>query len=622
MKRLVKCLMLFIVLSILILNIYSQDVDDELSREIKAMAKIGMCYSPEFSPQGNEIAFISNISGSPQIWKVPSDGGWPIQLTAFDDPVTGFQWSPTGDWIAFQLAPGGGLNSQIYLMKPDGTKIQRITTGGKTNNWLGVWSKDGNYLTYSSNLRILRAMDCYYYDLKNKESKLIAKNQGIGFITDISHDNNLFLLNRLVSRGSNDLFLIDRVNSRETLLTAHKGPGSFWGKFRPHRLQVYLASNKDRDLIAFGTVTPDNKIKILFERQNSELASFTFNHSGSKAILVWNLGGKNEITFFDLEQNTAKNGPDLPVELISSLSFSKNDKYVVFTGNGSKEPLNIWVLDTEKNTFKKITESPHPGINLNQLISPELVTFNSFDGLGLSGWLYQPKLGSKPYPTVISFHGGPEGQARPVFSPNAQALLSRGIAVFRPNVRGSWGFGKKFVNLDNGKLRFNGIKDIKSCVDYVIHSGFADKNKIGIMGGSYGGYMVMAGITEYPDMFAAAANLFGIVNFHTFFANTQPWMAEISKVEYGDPETESQLLKDLSPLHKLDRVKTATIVLHGANDTNVPVVEAEQVVNHLKKRNVPVKYILFPDEGHGWRKTHNKIKSTIEIVKWFETYLK
>lgn len=239
----------------------------------------------------------------------------------------------------------------------------------------------------------------------------------------------------------------------------------------------------------------------------------------------------------------------------------------------------------------------------------------------MSGWLYIPQSFVKPGPVVLSFHGGPEGQERPGFRSDYQALLSQGIAVFAPNVRGSAGFGKIFVNLDNGPLRVNGIKDIKSCVDYVVSSGVADPKRIGIMGGSYGGYMVMAGLTEYPEVFAAGANLFGVVNFETFFANTEPWMAAISTVEYGDPKTQLEMLKSLSPINKVDKVVAPTIVLHGANDTNVPVVEAVQVVTNLKKRNIPVEYVLFPDEGHGWRKTPNRIKSTVAVTKWFAKYL-
>ena len=193
--------------------------------------------------------------------------------------------------------------------------------------------------------------------------------------------------------------------------------------------------------------------------------------------------------------------------------------------------------------------------------------------------------------------------------------------MFAPNVRGSSGFGKRFVNLDNGALRFDAIQDIASTVIYLTENGIAKSGRIGIMGGSYGGYMTMAGLAEFPDDFAAGVNLYGVVNFKTFFEQTEPWMASISKIEYGDPETEGELLDALSPIHKLDRVKAPTLVLHGANDTNVPVYEAEQVVEKLRERQIPVEYILFPDEGHGFHNEDNRIAAATAIVNWFRQYL-
>lgn len=291
------------------------------------------------------------------------------------------------------------------------------------------------------------------------------------------------------------------------------------------------------------------------------------------------------------------------------------------TLSGAAAPNDIWVLDLESSEFRKVTHSPHAGVDLERMVRPELVTYPAHDGLELSGWLYRPAGSKGPEPYVLSFHGGPEGQERPRFRSGYQALLARGIGVFAPNVRGSSGFGKRFVNLDNGALRFDGIKDIKATVDFLVGEGIAHAERIGIMGGSYGGYMTMAGLAWYPGLFAAGANLFGVVNFETFFAQTEPWMAAISTVEYGNPATESELLRDLSPIHKIDRVTSPTIVLHGANDTNVPVVEAEQVVQSLETRGVPVEYVLFADEGHGFRKTKNRITATVSIVTWFERYL-
>ncbi len=606
-----------LLLAFLLVPVAAQGQDD-LAAKIEAMAKVGTCYSPSFSPDGSEIAFISNMSGSPQLWKIPSEGGWPIQLTNFNDPVSSAVWAPKGDRIAFQLSPGGGMNSQLYLINSDGTQAEQFTEGGKTNNWMGVWNEDGTILSYASNKKSAAGMDSYYYDVQSGKSQMVVKNQGIGVISDISKDNTKSLLYRLVSRGSNDIFLIDS-DGNEKLLTKHNGPGTFFAQFSANG-NIYMGSNLNRDLIAFGKLQGD-KIEILMERDDSELQDFVINKSGTLAILIWNTGGKNQVSLVDLEKEKEIKSLDLPVELISASDFSADDKYFLFTGNGSTQPANIWIYNLGNDEFKQLTDSPHPGIKLEELVSPKLVKFKSFDGLELSGWLYEPHGGAKPYPTVISYHGGPEGQSRPSFSYTFQALLSQGIAVFSPNVRGSSGFGKEFVNLDNGALRINGVKDINSCYDHVVNSGFSDPNKIGIMGGSYGGYMVMAGITEYPEMFAAAANLFGVVNFKTFFENTESWMAAISKIEYGDPDTEADMLRDLSPIHKVDVVVTPTIVLHGANDTNVPVVEAEQVVENLEERGVPVKYVLFPDEGHGWRKTPNKVTSTVEIVTWFARYL-
>ena len=284
--------------------------------------------------------------------------------------------------------------------------------------------------------------------------------------------------------------------------------------------------------------------------------------------------------------------------------------------------MDIWVLGTTTFDLKQITRSPHAGVNLPALVLPELISYTAEDGVKLSGWFYRPPNVQPPYPTVLSFHGGPEGQERPSFNGTYQALLAAGMAVFAPNVRGSSGFGKRFLSLDNGALRVNGVKDIKASVDALVNLGVADAKRLAIMGGSYGGYMVMAGVTEYPDLFAAGADLFGIVNFDTFFKKTEPWMAAISTTEYGDPVTQADMLRSLSPIHKLDRVKTPLIVLHGANDTNVPVIEAEQIVSTLKQRNIPVQYVLFPDEGHGWRKTPNRIRSTLAIVKFFSEHLR
>ena len=602
--------------------------DNDLELSVARMAKVGSAGSPSFSPDGSRIAFVTNISGLPQVWTMPTAGGYPSLVTSFDDPVGFVSWSPDGQWLAFNVAPGGGFNEQIYVVRPDGTGLRRLTDGGKAGNFLGDWSPDGRFIAFSSNVRDPAARDSYLIDVATGQSRMVAQNRGIGSIDAISRDAKYAIINRLVNRGNNNLYLVNLSDSKETLLTAHDGPGEFDGiSFSPDGRSIYLVSNKDRDLTALARVRLSQNgepgpIEVLAARNDGELGSAVMNEQGTSIALVWNIAGRSELNFYDTATGKMVPGPKMPSEIVGGLDFSNDGRRLAMAISGASSPADIWVLDMSSKQFTQLTQSPHAGIDLSKLIRPELVRYKAHDGLELSGWLYRPKGVTGAGPVVLSFHGGPEGQERPGFNSMYQALVSRGIAVFAPNVRGSSGFGKKFVNLDNGALRENGVKDIKASVDYLVSAGVADPKRIGIVGGSYGGYMVMAGLTEFPDMFAAGADLFGVVNFETFFKNTQPWMAAISKIEYGDPDKEADMLRRLSPLTNIDRVKAPTIVLHGANDTNVPVIEAEQVVENLKKRNVPVEYVLFPDEGHGWRKTPNRIRSTVSIVKFFEKYLK
>lgn len=602
--------------------------DDELAASVALMAKIGSCSSPSFSPDGTRIAFVSDLTGIPQVWTVATEGSWPELVTALDDQVSAVVWSPDGAWLAFGLAPGGGMNSQIYLVRPDGTGLHRITDGGTVNNWLGEWTDDSRALTVSSNRRSADAMDCYLVNVTDGTWQLVAENEGIGSITDISRDGTQAIVNRMVNRSDDNLYLIDMTRRQETLLTPHSGPGSFeQGQFSSDGCTIYLTSNADRETAAFARIElgadgQPGPIEVLIGRDDAELQGFEISDDGSTAALNWNIAGRSELVLLDLASGDTTPGPELPVEIILGVTFSRDSSRLALRVTGSTTPIDIWVFDRPSGHLWQLTHSPHAGIDLSALVQPELVRFPAHDGLELTGWLFRARGATNAGPVVLSFHGGPEGQERPWLNSTYQALLAHGISILAPNVRGSSGFGKTFVNLDNGALRVDAVRDIKACIDYVVGAGVADPRRIGIMGGSYGGYMTMAGMAEYPDLLAAGANLFGVVNFETFFEQTEPWMAAISKVEYGDPDTEADMLRNLSPIHKIDQVTAPTLVLHGANDTNVPVVEAEQVVDRLTERGIPVEYVLFPDEGHGFRKVPNRIRSTVAIVRWFAKYLR
>jgi dipeptidyl aminopeptidase/acylaminoacyl peptidase len=601
-------------------------LQNEITAAVTSMARVGRAGNGSFSADGKWISFVADLSGVPQVWVAPAEGGYPRMVTDGNDPVIGAAWSPTGEWIAVTIAPGGGLNSQIYIVRPDGTGMRRLTDGGKDNNAFNAWSEDGKKMVIDSNRLDPAARDCFLIDIASGEIRLISRNPGIGNIEGLSRNGSRALLQRLRNRGDNNLYLLDMATGKDTLLTPHSGTAQYSGGIAPDGSVAYIGSNQDRDLAAFGKIPLNDStgrfaIEILAERKDGELAGLTLNRQGTMAALLWNIKGMTEISFYDLAHQKHVPGPKAPGEIAGGISFSPDGSKLVMSASGPAQPSDLWVMDIGSQKFQQLTFSPHVGVDLKSLVKPELVTFKAHDGLELSGWLYRPRGQSGPGPYVVSFHGGPEGQERPAFRSDYQALLLQGIGVFAPNVRGSSGFGKRFVNLDNGPLRFEGVKDIKDCVDYLVTNRIADAKRIGITGGSYGGYMTMAGLTEYPEMFAAGVDLFGIVNFMTFFQHTEPWMAAISTIEYGDPATQKEMLDRLSPIYKLDRIKAATMVQHGANDTNVPVIEAEQIVKTLKDRGVPVEYILFPDEGHGWRKTVNRIRSTVETVRFFKEHL-
>ena len=625
-------LALFVAAAVLAAPASASDLEEMVVR----MAKIGSCSTPSFSPDGKRLAVLCTLGGLPQVWTVSADkadgSGWPTLVTAVDDQVTEVLWSPTDpDLLAFSLAPGGGLNEQIYTVRPDGQAMRRLTEGGKVNNRLTGWSPDGKLLLLSSSRADAASLDSYVYDLKMGRLRLAAVNKGTGTLSDTSHEGRFGVVTRVQSRSDSNVYLVGLKTRADNLLTPHEGPGTFGDAHFADDSTIYLLSNKGRDRTALARVKVDalgrpGDLEMVIGREDADLDAYELTRDGKTAALAWNVAGKDELAFLDLATGKPTPGPALPGGLLGGLTFSSDGSKLAMTISGSNRPADVWVLDHDAkdghwSAPRQVTFSPHAGVILDALVTPELVKFPAHDGLELSGWLYRLPGETKPGPVVLSFHGGPEGQERPGFNSTYQALLSRGISVFAPNVRGSSGFGKKFVNLDNGPLRVEGVKDIKDCVDVLVAQKIADPKRIGIMGGSYGGYMTLAGLTEFPDLFAAGADLYGIVNFETFFAHTEPWMAAISTVEYGDPVTQKDLLASLSPIHKLDRIKAPTLVLHGANDTNVPVVEAQQVVDTLKKRGVPVDLVLFPDEGHGFRKTPNRVKSTVSLVEWFEKYL-
>ena len=596
-----------------------------LAARIKAMAEIPSTYGAVYSNDGKQIAFISNRTGTPQVWLVSVSGGAPRQITRSEDPIGSVVWSPVADVIAYDVARGGGYNAQIFLSSPDGADAKRITSGGKEDNFAGDFAPDGRYW-FRSNQRNPEAPDSWIYDPATGKSAIGVKFDGFGGIMDIERPTHRALISRLVTRGNTNLLLHDLKSAKEVLLTPHEGPAIAFGELAPDGAAVYMVNNLNRDRLVVSKIELDaagnpQDTALFAAREDAEADGFIFSDDGQRAVLSWNVGGRTELELVEFPSGRRTPLPAPPGEIASVSDFSPEADRITLNVTGSATPSSAWQYEFASRRYTPIAPVEIANVDLTSLVRPELRKYKAHDGLELSGWLYLPKNFRQPGPVVLSFHGGPEGQERPAFRADYQALVAQGIAVFAPNIRGSAGFGKAFLALDDRERRVDANRDILASANYIVESGVGAKGRLGIVGGSYGGYVVMVGVTEYPDTFAAGVNMFGIVNFETFFAQSTPWMGAISSGEYGDPKTQADLLKRLSPIHKLDNVKAAMLVMHGANDTNVPLVEAQQVVDTLKKNGRKVEFLLFPDEGHGWRKIPNRVKSTLTMADFFQRNL-
>jgi len=372
----------------------AEDAASELADQVARMGAIGLSYGGKFSPDGQRIAFISNASGVPNVWVAhiddQGDGSGLEQLTHSEDQVGGLAWNPVRDLLALDIAPGGGLNRQLYLLPADDGDMLLITAGGRVNNWLGDWSDDGRYLAYSSNVENAAGMDCWLYDGETGEHRLIAKNQGIG-TCELSPDATRAVAWRMLSRGNSDLYLVDLQSGGEQLLTGHAGVAESEDALWLDDDTVVFASNVDREMMALATVEiADGRadaLEYLAGRDDAELAGIEQLADG-RLLLNWNAAGRSELAYFDPATGEMTPGPELPAELASAPLASADGRQVVMTVFGATAPTNVWRLDPTSGAFTQISQTPHEGVDLDSLVSPVLKTYSAHDGLQLSGWYY------------------------------------------------------------------------------------------------------------------------------------------------------------------------------------------------------------------------------------------
>jgi dipeptidyl aminopeptidase/acylaminoacyl peptidase len=599
----------------------------DLEARAATLARIGGAWSPSFSPDGSRLAFVSDLSGVPQVWTLPISGGYPERVTPLEDPIVKVRWSPAGALLAFSVAPGGAANEQVWVSRPDGTGLRLLTDGGRERNRLDGFTRDASRLRVASNGRSAAAIDAYLLDPLTREASARCSASGASSYADVSCDDRFALLSRSSRPGGDDLLLVDLESGAELLLTPPERPATVReAALSPDSRTVWLSTDAGRDLLAFARIRlapsgAPGPIEVVAARDDAELSAFAIDGAGLTAVLVWNVAGRSELAFVDLATLRSRPGPALPAEVATDPVFSPDGSRLALVLSGPATSADIWLLERARGTFRQVTRSPRAGVDSGSLAKPTLVRISSRDGLPIPARLYRPRGAAGPGPLVLSLQGGPEASGPHAFAADVQALVAEGISVLAPSVRGSAGSGRRFASLDDGPLRRDAIEDVAACVDWAVSSGLADPKRVGVLGVSGGGYLAMAALAASPDRFAAAATLAGFADLPSFLRGTEPWLAAASRSEYGDPETDPLLLATLSPARRLEHVTTPTLVLHGANDTICPVEGAELLVRILDRRAVPTRWVVFPDEGHVFRKTSSRVRATVEVVRWFATYL-
>lgn len=592
--------------------------------DIGTFLQIGANSPAGISWDGDKIFFRSSASGSSQIYRLTEDG-WPYQLTTFEDGIDYFVLSYNAQMAIVGASVGGSEQSQLYLMDTETGRVLKLTDFADVQIGSVTWAKNDKSIYYRSNEENKKDFFLYEMNVATGESKKILDNPGYNAIADISQDGNIMLIANYTSNVNNDLLILDLTTGKFEKLNDDDDDVLYSSPtLMPDNKTIWLVCNNNKDGITrvANMTVGSPKVEYIDDGwidPKWEVEGIGFSRDFKTMGAQVNEEGYNRLKLREVESK--KELPSPPLD--GMLGFAGADKngnmLISFSGPTFAPECWLWNPATEK--LKQLTFSIYAGIDRKIFTEPKLIKYKSFDGLEIPAFLYLPAdYDGKPIPFIVSAHGGPESQFQPGFIRNYQYLMLNGFGIISPNPRGSSGYGRDYQNLDNYKLRKNSLKDYKACVEYLIENNYTQKGQIAIRGGSYGGYVVLGMITEYPDLFDAAIDVVGIANFKTFLMNTKAYRRALRESEYG-PLSDPEFLDSVSPIHKAHLIKTPLMVIHGENDPRVPVDEARQIIKAVNDNGGIVDSLIFPDEGHGTSKRVNVIHSYRKQVEFYKKHL-
>ncbi|MDZ4723082.1 MAG: S9 family peptidase [candidate division Zixibacteria bacterium] len=598
--------------------------------DIATFLQIGGATTADYSWDGKDVYFQSSMSGAPQIYLL-NEQGWPSQLTTFEDGVVFFFLSHDATMAVVGADIGGNENAQLYLMDIKTARLVRLTEDNSIRYGNTVWANDDKSFFYRSNEENKKDFFIYRLDITTGKSVKVfgdsLKTPGSNSVEDMSPDGNFLLVSTYTSNVNCDLSYVDLRSGGYQQITRDSTEVLYGSpELMPDNKTVMLTCNDNPEGISSladlniatsaitfmndGWISPLWDIKSLSVSRDFKYIAALVNEDGYTRIKLRDLKSKKEIAPPPLDG------------IISGGKFDKNGG-ILFSFDGATRASDVWRWVPATKKLEQLTFSIYAGIDRELFSDPQLVRYKSFDGLEIPAFLYLPKSHTKgnPVPFMVYAHGGPESQFTPNFSRNFQYMLLNGYGILAVNPRGSSGYGRTYLSLDNYKDRKNSLKDYKAGIDWLVNEGYSKSGMIGIQGGSYGGYVVLGMITEYPDLLSSAICAVGIANFETFLKNTASYRRKLREAEYG-PLTDSMFLREISPIHKASLIKTPLLVVHGENDPRVPVDEARQILQAISSRGGIVDSLIFADEGHGSAKRSNLIIQYRKYISFMDTYLK
>ncbi len=607
-----------------------RDIVDELNR-FQSMRSAAFL---QWDAGGDALYVSTRFGEVNQIHLVKMPGGARRQLTFFEEPVGQVVRQPGGERLAFTMDAGGSEFAQIFLYDP-ATSTSAMLTDGESRNGRVVWDRQGKRIAYQSTRRNGASNDIWLMDPDRPGSARMILESPDGSLwgpVDFDAAGKHLLVMNYVSINDTRAHLLDLQTGEMRLLAGGEAsPGSNWPLAFDSRDAGFWFTTDSRSefrQLAWQSLEPGSAAVIITGDIPWDVEDMAFSRDRHRGAFSVNEEGLSRLYLADLESREYAAVSGMPAGIAAGMAFSPDDDRLALSLNRATSPSDAYVLDLgdaalDHGELVRWTFSEVGGLDPGSFVEPELVRYESFDGLSVPAWVYRPR-GSGPFPVIVSIHGGPESQARPGFSASYQMWLKKlGAAVVVPNVRGSRGYGKTYLRMDNGYRREDSVRDIGALLDWIGTQPELDASRVGVIGGSYGGYMVLASAVHYSDRLKAAVDRVGISSFVTFLENTQDYRRDLRRAEYGD-ERDPQMrayLQKISPLNNVEKIEVPMLVVQGENDPRVPVTEAIQIVDALRSHGQPVWYMNALNEGHGYRKKENRDVYQQTVVLFFREHL-